>query len=273
MANGVVTLAQAGMLNYEASTQHHITVQAQSNDNSTARTMFAIIVKDANEPIGEIIDADDAANTIAEDASTGTAVGITAFATDPDHNAQVSYFLPTGASDSFFALDSTTDPARIVVADSAMLNYEQSTQHHITVAAYNEDGTQTRTFTIHVINVNEMQLTPSVATTAFTVTATANTEVGIGFTATHPDGQPQLSLTAGNQLFKLMADDNMTDNNSYQLITSTAASTGTHLGTSQTVTIRAAYQQDQTEHNITVTVVEQTGIRLRIKLYLEGAVE
>ena len=262
------------MLNYEASTQHHITVQAQSSDGSPSTTkLFTIIVNDVNEPIGEIVDADGADNTIAEDASTGTAVGITVFANDPDHNAQVSYFLPTDANDSFFALDSTTDTARIVVADSAMLNHEQSTQHQITVAAHNEGGTQTRTFTVNVINVNEMQLTASIATTEFTVTAKANTEVGIGFTATHPDGQPQLSLTAGNELFELMADDNMTDNNAYQLITTTAATTGTHLGIPQTVTIQAAYQQDQTEHHITVTVVEETGIRLKIKVYLEGAVE
>ena len=63
---------------------------------------FSITVTDTNEAsVGAISDANASANTLAENAIAGTAVGITASASDPDAGDSVSYSLDDDAGGRF----------------------------------------------------------------------------------------------------------------------------------------------------------------------------
>src|SRR5439155_809947 len=62
-----------------------ITVRATSTDGSHADTTFAVTINDVNEfAVSAPVDTNGAANAVNENAANGTAVGITAHATDDD---------------------------------------------------------------------------------------------------------------------------------------------------------------------------------------------
>src|SRR4029077_4765708 len=80
-STGVVTVADGTLLNREAAASHNITVRATSADGSFSTQVFTINVGDVEEfEGGAVADSDAAANSVAENASVGTAVGITATA-------------------------------------------------------------------------------------------------------------------------------------------------------------------------------------------------
>ena len=80
---GVVTVA--GGIDREAAPRYDITVRATSTDTSTTTRTFTITIGDVDEfDMGAVTDTDAAANTVAEDAIVGTAVGVTAPASDAD---------------------------------------------------------------------------------------------------------------------------------------------------------------------------------------------
>ena len=63
--------------------------------------MFTINLNDVDEfDTGPVTDADAAANTVAEDAAVGTAVGLTGLASDADATATISYSLDDDAEGS-----------------------------------------------------------------------------------------------------------------------------------------------------------------------------
>ena len=76
-------------------------------------------------------------NTVAENAATGTLVGITALGTDADVGATVTYSLTDDAGGRF-AINATTGV--VTVADGSLLNYEADASHAITVLATSSDG-------------------------------------------------------------------------------------------------------------------------------------
>ena len=93
-------------------------------------------------------DANAAANTVAENAATGTVVGVTALATDADAGTTISYSLTDNAGGRF-AINATTGV--VTVANGSLLDYETATSHNITVLATSSDGsTNTATFTVNV---------------------------------------------------------------------------------------------------------------------------
>ncbi len=90
--------------------------------------------------------------TIAENAATGTVIGIAA-TTDPDAGGQHAYSL-TNTAGGRFAIDSTT--GQITVANGSLLNYEAAKSHSITVRTTDQGGlSRSQTFTIALTNVNE----------------------------------------------------------------------------------------------------------------------
>ncbi|MFZ5527606.1 MAG: cadherin domain-containing protein [Pseudomonadota bacterium] len=152
---GVVTVADGSLLDYETASSHTIIVQATSSDGSTSSQSFTINLSDVNEhAVGVVSDVNAAANTIAENAANGTAVGITARATDADAtNNAVTYTLSDNAGGRF-TINATTGV--VTVADSSLLDYESATSHTITVRATSSDGsTSDQTFTINLTDVNE----------------------------------------------------------------------------------------------------------------------
>ena len=82
---GVVRVAAGASFDAETEGSINLTVTATSTDGSTSSEVFAVNVTDVDEfDIGPVTDIDAADNTIAEDATDGTIVGITALADDPD---------------------------------------------------------------------------------------------------------------------------------------------------------------------------------------------
>src|SRR5205814_608003 len=80
---GVVTVANAALLNFEDATSHTITVQASDGAGPTTAQTFTIAVTDVDPSTPT--DTDGATGgSVAEGAINGTAVGITAFSTDPN---------------------------------------------------------------------------------------------------------------------------------------------------------------------------------------------
>ncbi|NGZ95720.1 MAG: hypothetical protein CV089_06245, partial [Nitrospira sp. WS110] len=92
------------------------------------------------------------ANTVAENATTGTVVG-TVSGMDPDAGDTKTYSL-TDTAGGRFAIDATTGV--LTVADGSLLNYEAATSHSLTVRVTDADGQSLdRTIDIHVTNVVE----------------------------------------------------------------------------------------------------------------------
>ncbi|MER9745048.1 cadherin repeat domain-containing protein, partial [Mesorhizobium sp. M0187] len=73
---GVVTVANASLLNYETATSHTITVQASDGHGGITTQSFTIAVTDVAPSTPT--DTNAAANTVAEGATAGTLVGVTA---------------------------------------------------------------------------------------------------------------------------------------------------------------------------------------------------
>ena len=167
-SSGVVTLTNSNSLDYETATNHQLVVKAASSDGSTATATFTINVTDVNEH--DVVfatepDADSSPNQIAEDAAAGTAVGITATASDADDTAIVSYGFTNGnqtSDDNLFSIDPNSGIVKLLYSNS--LDYETATSHDIAVKATSSDGSSTtRTFTIDVTDVNDNTpiITPS----------------------------------------------------------------------------------------------------------------
>jgi Ca2+-binding RTX toxin-like protein len=161
-STGVVTVLSG--IDYEAATSHNITVVATSLDGSTNSQSYTIAVTNVNDnPIYTISDANlAAANSVAENATVGTIVGITAHATDADAGATITYSLSDNASGRF-VIDAETG----VVSVAGPLDYETAPSHNITVVATSSDGsTYSQVFNIPVTNVNEAPTASPVLITA-----------------------------------------------------------------------------------------------------------
>ncbi|TBO34334.1 DUF4347 domain-containing protein [Aquabacterium lacunae] len=155
---GVVTVANGSLLNFEAASTHTITVLATSADGSSSSQSFNIGVTDVNEfSVGPVSDANAATNTVAENATTGTLVGLTGFAQDADgSNHTISYSLSDNAGGRF-AINASTGV--VTVADGSLLNFETATSHNLTVVATSSDGSSSsQSFTVQVSDVNEFSV-------------------------------------------------------------------------------------------------------------------
>ena len=116
-----------------------MTVQATSSDGSTSSETFAINLSDdtSEASVGAVTDSNAGANSVSESAANGTAVGVTALATDADGTDTVTYSLTDDAGGRF-AIDANTGV--VTVADGSLLDYETATSHTVTVQATSSDG-------------------------------------------------------------------------------------------------------------------------------------
>ena len=187
-STGVVTVADGSALNYEAATSHNITVRATSADTSFSTQTFTINLTDVNEgAVSAVSDSNAAANTVLENSSNGTTVGITGLATDPDGTDVVTYSLDNDAGGRF-AIDSSTG----IVTVNGAIDREAAASYNITIRATSTDAsTTTQTFTINVGDVDEFDtgaVTDTNAATNSVVENAANgTVVGITGLATDAD--------------------------------------------------------------------------------------
>ena len=145
---GVVTVANAALLNYEDATSHNITVQASDGTaNSTQSFTIAVTNVAPTAPA----DGNAAANTVSEGAVNGATVGITAASTDV-HGGTVTYSLSDNAGGRF-AIDAST--GIVSVANGSLIDFETATSHNITVQASDGAATSSQSFTIAVNDVAE----------------------------------------------------------------------------------------------------------------------
>ena len=121
------------------------------------------------------------ANTVAEGATVGTAVGVTAVATDADVTDTVTYSLSSNPG-GFFAIDANTG----VVTVAGALDYETNTSHIIEVTSTSTDGsTSVQSFTINVTDDDEADVGAISDTNATANAVDENSAVGttVGVTA------------------------------------------------------------------------------------------
>ncbi|MCP5014655.1 MAG: cadherin repeat domain-containing protein, partial [Ketobacter sp.] len=158
----------------------------------TAVQTFTVAVNDVDEfDVTTPVDTDAAANAVAEDAANGTAVGVTALASDADATTNaVTYSLDDNAGGRF-QIDANTGV--VTVADNTLLDYETATSHDVTVRATSADGsTDTDTFTINLTDADEADVSVPVDSDAAADQVNENvangTVVGVTAFATDPDG-------------------------------------------------------------------------------------
>ncbi|MCP3415870.1 MULTISPECIES: cadherin domain-containing protein [Bradyrhizobium] len=179
---GVVTVADPNKLDYESAPGHAytITVQATSGATTTTQT-FTIGVTDA--PPSAPTDSDAATNTVVEGAAIGTAVGITAHATDIN-GGTVTYSLVGDAH----GLTINAATGVVTVADPTKVDFETAPGHAYTITAQASDGTQTSTQTF-TVNVTDVAPSAPVDSNAAANTVVEGAAVGttVGVTASSTD--------------------------------------------------------------------------------------
>jgi T1SS-143 domain-containing protein len=125
-----------------------IEVRVQANDGEwSASDVFTLTITPVADNPGPISDADAAPDTVAENATIGTPVNLTAFSIDPDGDV-VTYSLTDDAGGRF-----AIDPVTGVVTVAGALNYAQATSHTIVVQASDGTLTSSQSFTIEVMSV------------------------------------------------------------------------------------------------------------------------
>lgn len=108
----------------------------------------------SGDAVTSVGDNNSGANTVAEDASAGTTVGITAYSDDSDSGDTVTYQLLDSAA-GLFGINATTGVVTVVGA----LDFESATSHTIMVQSDSSDGSSTfENFSIAVTNVNDAVL-------------------------------------------------------------------------------------------------------------------
>ncbi|WP_353621132.1 cadherin domain-containing protein [Labrenzia sp. R4_2] len=140
-------------LDYETETQVTLEVTAtdQGGLSDTEVVVIDVIdIDETNTPLTDLIDSDTSDNVIAEGATAGTVVGLTAFANEPDAGDSVTY----GITDPRFEID--PDTGVVTVADNASFDAEQTPFIDLDVTATSTDGSSvTETFRIDVTEFDE----------------------------------------------------------------------------------------------------------------------
>ncbi len=197
-STGVVTVA--GAINRETDgPTRNITVRATSADGSFTDQAYTIAINDVDEfDTGAVSDSNAAVNSVAENATNGTTVGITASASDADAtNNLITYSLDDDAGGRFTINSST---GVVTVANGSLLNYEAATNHTIIVRATSQDASfSTQSYIINLTDVNEASVGPISDANASANTVLENsaigTTVGITAQASDPDGTDSVTYS------------------------------------------------------------------------------
>ncbi|WP_246672998.1 RTX toxin [Mesorhizobium sp. B2-3-11] len=164
-STGVITRSAVGTLDFETQPSINLTVTATSSDGSTANKSFTLAVLDSPESVAFNAppDANTAANQILQNAAAGTAVGITASASDPDAGSTVTYTI----DDSRFAINSSTGV--ITRSSTGTLNAQSEPTINFHVKATSSDGSfDTHTFTVDVTGSSQLPTSVTLAHTILT---------------------------------------------------------------------------------------------------------
>ena len=168
--SGTGVVSVAGAIDREADgPARNITVRATSADSSFSDQVFTINIHDIDEfDVGSIADTDVSANTVNENASIGTLVGLQALASDADATTNSITYSLIDSAGGRFAIDAGSGV--VIVAGS--LDFEAGASHNITVQASSSDGSvSTQSLIISVLDVNEAPVAVDDRYSAFAGTA------------------------------------------------------------------------------------------------------
>jgi VCBS repeat-containing protein len=196
---GIISVAPGAEIDRETTPFFDVTVQATSTDGSTSQETFRITVGDDNSefPIGPVIDTDEDANFVQENAVGGTGIDVTAFAEDLDDTDTVSYEI-VGASP--FVIDPVSGV--LTVKDGAVIDREETPFIDVTVQATSTDGTTSQeTFRVEVGDENEFEIGP-----------VTDVDGDTNFVEENSDGGTIVGVTA------FAEDPDATDTVSYEII-------------------------------------------------------
>ncbi len=191
---GVVTVANAALLNYETVQSLGITVRATSSDTSFADSNFAVAINNVNEfAVTAPVNALAGAIAVNENVAAGTAINLRASATDGDTLTDTVTYSLTNNPGNAFTINATTGE----VTTAATIDFESlpgagllQRTVNLTVRATSSDGSTADTvFGVTVNNMDEAGT--SALTISNAVRGVGNTVIitagGLN-TVTDPDG-------------------------------------------------------------------------------------
>jgi VCBS repeat-containing protein len=252
---GVVTVANASLIDFESATGHAYSITAQASDASGASSQtFTINVTDV-APTAPV-DANGATNTISEGASNGTVVGITASSSDIN-GGTLTYSLTDNAGGRF-AINSSTGV--VTVANAALVDFESSAPGHTySITAQASDGTlaTAQTFTIAVTDVAPSTPVDSNGAPGGSVAEGAANGTTVGVTVSSSD------ISGGTLTYSLIGDTSgggFVINSSTGVVTVANAALldfeNTAPGHSYTITARASDGTLATAQTFTIAVTD-----------------
>ncbi len=251
---GVVTVANSSLLNYESATSHSITVRANSVDGSSSTQTFTITLTDVNEfATSAVTDSNAAADSVAENASIGTTVGITGYATDLDGTATITYSLDNSAGGLF-----TIDANSGVVTVAGAIDRETAASYNIVIRATSSDTSfSTQSFTIAVSDVDEFNVGSVSDTNASANSVVENATIGtiVGITASASDGD----ATNSGITYSLQNNDGgrFTIDANTGVVTVAGAINRETDGASRSITVRALSQDGSfTDQVFSISIVD-----------------
>ncbi|MHB8863840.1 MAG: cadherin domain-containing protein [Pirellulaceae bacterium] len=224
----------------DANNVYDVIVQVSDGTGGTDTQTISVTITDVDEfDVGPISDTNVTANAVNENSANGTAVGITANATDADGtNNTITYSLDDNAGGRF-AVDSNTG----VVTVAGTIDRETAASYTITARATSIDGSYTtQDFNIAINDLDEFDigaLTDSdAAANAVNEDALVGTEVGITAHATDADPTDTVTYSLDDDAGGLIVID----------------------GTSGIVTVNGVLDYETvTSHNITVRASSADG--------------
>ncbi|WP_207424231.1 DUF2341 domain-containing protein [Desertivirga brevis] len=146
---GVVTVANAGLIDYENSTSHSITVLAY-NTYTTSSASFVINVKNETEEFAAPKDVNPDPNTVPENSAAGTTVGVKASA---ENGGKAVVYSLTDDVGGRFAIDANS--GLVTVKNGLLIDYEANPSYTIIVKATSDGEEKSSSFTITVTDVFE----------------------------------------------------------------------------------------------------------------------
>ncbi|MBS3651674.1 cadherin domain-containing protein [Pseudaminobacter sp. 19-2017] len=209
-------------------------------------------------------DANPAVNQIAELAAAGTAVGITAAASDPDAGSTVTYSI----DDARFAINSSTGV--ITRSSTGTLDFETQPSVNLTVTATSSDGSKAnQTYTLGILDSPEPvafnpQPDADAATNRIAQNAAAGTVIGITASARDPD--------AGSTVTYSIDDARFAINPSTGVITRSATGTlNAQAEPTVTLNVTATSSDGSTDkHAYTASVVPTSGPQTLFRFAIFG---
>ena len=251
-ASGQIQTKSGVTYDHEVKSSYSVTVKADDNNGGTATIDVTITVADVNEPPEFSVET--ASRTIAENTTTGVAIGAPVTAADPDTGDTPAYTLEGADLDSF---DIDSASGQIQTKSGVTYDHEVKSSYSVTVKADdNNGGTATIDVTITVADVDEPpEFDSATATREVPENTEAGENIGAPVTAADPDTGDTPAYTLGGTDATFFDIDASTG----QLQTKAALDYETKSGYTVTVTASDGTLTATVDVTVTVTNIDEAG--------------